>query len=126
MGQMYQPTDVKGTPTGAKVDINWTDVRRFSPNPSTNDFLPEQCVAGGSWVVRNASFFVKTVWDQHNHHLHTTNETSWEDCAKRCTNWTTSYNKPLEPCAMYVTLLKSYCSLPHHVMTNVGPFFVML
>ena len=32
------------------------------PNPALDDFAPEQCIAGGSWVVRNASFFVKQVW----------------------------------------------------------------
>jgi len=100
LGRKYNKTDVSGKPTGDITNVNWTEVYRFAPNPSTSDFLPEQCVAGGSWVVRNASFFVKSLWDQHAHHLHTTNETTWEDCAKRCTNWTIDYNKPLEPCAM--------------------------
>ena len=39
-------------PAAPWQDIDWHNVRRFAPNPSVDDFLPEQCVMGGSWVVR--------------------------------------------------------------------------
>lgn len=100
LGREYLPHDKEGFPTGPNHTIDWTNVRRFAPNPSTSDFLPAQCVSGGSWVVRNESFFVRSVWDQHAHHLAVSNETSWEDCAKKCEAWTIDFNRPLEPCAM--------------------------
>ena len=62
MGQEYKLTDALGKPTGPKRAIDWGNVSRFAPNPALDDFAPEQCIAGGSWVVRNASFFVKQVW----------------------------------------------------------------
>lgn len=99
-GRAYQPHDAVGFPTGDFQHIDWGDVHRFAPNPSTSDFLPEQCVDGGSWVVRNSSFFVKQVWHDHDHHLSVSNETSWEACAKKCEEWTIDFNRPLAPCAM--------------------------
>jgi len=100
-GRSYQPNDTVGHETGAAQSVDWSDVLRFSPNPTVSDFLPEQCVAGGSWVVRNASFFVKAVWEQHGHHLAESTEARWEDCAGKCANWTISKNLPLAPCAMW-------------------------
>eukprot|EP00037_Helgoeca_nana_P012741 m.116319 g.116319 ORF g.116319 m.116319 type:complete len:564 (+) comp21621_c0_seq1:118-1809(+) len=101
LGREYNENDVAGDPTGDNITIDWLDVLRFAPNPSVSDFLPDECVAGGSWVVRNDSFFVRSLWNEHAHHLATSNETSWQDCARKCENWTIANNKPLEPCAMW-------------------------
>lgn len=118
-GRAYDPNDAVGRPTGPLQFINWTDVHRFAPNPSTTDFLPAQCVAGGSWVIRNDSFFVKQVWDDHAHHLATSNETTWEACAEKCDEWTITNNQPLAPCAMYVP--SSCQSLLRHIVSSHLP-----
>ena len=60
-GRQYLPHDTVGDPTGARRDVDWSNVRRFSPNPTMSDFEPAQCVEGGSWVVRNSSFFVSNM-----------------------------------------------------------------
>jgi len=100
-GRSYKPGDKIGVPTGENQSIAWGNVRRFAPNPAVSDFLPDQCVDGGSWVVRNESFFVEWVWDQHNHTLDTSIVDTWEDCAKKCEAWTVDFNEPLKPCAMW-------------------------
>ena len=84
-----------GNETGEFHNVSWHNVRRFAPNPSTSDFKPQQCVDGGSWVVRNSSFFVRRVWLDHAKKLAETTETSWEACAAKCVNWTINYNQPL-------------------------------
>ena len=66
-----------------------------------NDFAPAQCVAGGSWVVRNDSFFVSSMWEHHNFTLDTSVEETWENCAKKCEAWTVDKDQPLKPCAMW-------------------------
>ena len=52
-------------------------------------------------MVRNASFFVKQVWDDHAHRLAVSIEDTWQNCAKKCEQWTVDYNEPLAPCAMW-------------------------
>jgi hypothetical protein len=52
-GRQYLENDTIGTPTGATRDVSWNTSRRFTPNPSIEDFKPHQCVDGGNWVVRN-------------------------------------------------------------------------
>ena len=101
MGRSYQPYDQKGAPTGAMQNVNWTNVRRFSPNPTVSDFEEKQCVSGGAWVVRDSSFFVSRMWLDHNKTLDSSITRTWQECAKSCEAWTVRDNQPLFPCAMW-------------------------
>ena len=56
---------------------------------------------GGSWVVRNDSFFVEGMWKDHNHTLDTSIVSTWEECAQTCEAWTINRDQPLQPCAMW-------------------------
>jgi hypothetical protein len=100
-GRSYQENDTVGHPTGKLQQVEWHNVRRFAPNPTTKNFDPDQCVDGGSWVVRNDSFFVETMWQEHSHQLDTSIVPRWQDCAAKCVNWTINFNQPLKPCAMW-------------------------
>lgn len=105
-GRSYKPGDEVGVPTGENRTIDWHNVRRFAPNPTVSDFLPEQCIEGGSWVKRNNSFFVRDMWATHGHHLNTTTVDTWEECAHMCEAWTVDANMPLAPCAMWTWVSK--------------------
>ena len=100
-GRSYRQGDKLGEPTGEERSVDWHNGRRFAPNPTLSDFLPEQCVEGGSWVKRNDSFFVKAMAEKHNYTLNTTIVDTWEECAHLCEAWTVDANQPLEPCAMW-------------------------
>lgn len=120
-GRSYRASDTVGNETGEFHNVSWHNVRRFAPNPSTMDFWPEQCVDGGSWVVRNSSFFVHRVWLDHNKTLAETTETSWEACAAKCVNWTINDNQPLQPCAMW-----SWNADGENVQSGVKPHSCLL
>ena len=124
MGREYKLTDALGKPTGPKRVVDWANVLRFAPNPALDDFAPAQCIAGGSWVVRSHMFFVKQVWDDHNHTLSRSIEGSWQDCAKKCEAWTIDYNEPLAPCAMWTWrngILDSRFSLSRSPPPSLAP-----
>ena len=124
MGREYKLTDALGKPTGPKRVVDWANVLRFAPNPALDDFAPAQCIAGGSWVVRSHMFFVKQVWDDHNHTLSRSIEGSWQDCAKKCEAWTIDYNEPLAPCAMWTWrngILDSRFSLSRSPPRSLAP-----
>eukprot|EP00750_Incisomonas_marina_P003538 INCI13196.1.p1 GENE.INCI13196.1~~INCI13196.1.p1 ORF type:complete len:555 (+),score=73.94 INCI13196.1:82-1746(+) len=99
-GRAFGPNDTVGPPTGPSIAVNWTDVRKFTPNPSVDDFLPEQCVAGGSWVLRNDTFFVAEMLSRYGRLSNSTTDT-WQECANLCMAWTIDENSPLDPCAMW-------------------------
>ncbi len=99
-GRQYAPTDTVGPPNGTRVKVNWTDVRRFTPNPTVDDFLMPQCVAGGSWILRNQTFFVAEMLEIHGQLANYTVDT-WQECANMCMAWTINANSPLDPCAMW-------------------------
>jgi hypothetical protein len=99
-GRQYGPNDTVGPPNGTVVKVNWTDVRRFTPNPTVDDFLMPQCVAGGSWILRNQTFFVAELLDIH-HQLANYTVDTWQECADLCMAWTINDNSPLDPCAMW-------------------------
>ena len=100
-GRKYLPTDTVDEPSGPALNISWGHARRFTPNPSVNDFLPEQCVGGGSWIVRNETFFVSELWLNHGKHLSNSITESWHECARLCRAWTIDNNEGLIPCAMW-------------------------
>jgi hypothetical protein len=48
-----------------KVVVNWSNVLKFTPNPSVDNFHASQCVIGGSWVLRGDAFFVSDLLDEY-------------------------------------------------------------
>ena len=100
-GRQFVDNDTNvSQPTGPPVLVNWTDVRKFTPNPSIDNFQPEQCVAGGSWVLRNETMFVANLLAEYGRLANSTTDT-WEECADKCMAWTIDNNSPMDPCAMW-------------------------
>lgn len=100
-GRQYAANDSVGKPSGPPIDVAWSQVRRFTPNPSKWDFYPEQCVEGGNWIRRNDSFFVSRTWVQERRSIDMFYAPTWEECAQKCAEWTVQSDRPMEPCAMW-------------------------
>lgn len=100
IGRKFKLNDTVGKPTGETVFIDWDDVRKFTPNPSVENFLPSQCVAGGKWILRNNTFFVDTLLSWKGR-LYNQTTSTWQECASLCTSWTVNSSIPLDPCAMW-------------------------